>query len=168
MQFLPAAITSFSQQSQLEGTSYLLSKRLSHEASNERDNWLDEWTPLTKYTVFRYNTIQYWARALRANTALHVKPWQQLASSTHEHNGNRSLPIVAFTIGMEFFTAVFFWGGKVISIVYIFFRKKGENTQRSKHCKSVKSVSAFKLLLLTVSSLRKHIRIKPSSIFPCL
>ena len=124
MQFLPAAITSFSQQSQLEGTSYLLSKRLSHEASNERDNWLDEWTPLTKYTVFRYNTIQYWARALRANTALHVKPWQQLASSTHEHNGNRSLPLVAFTIGMEFFTAVFFWGGKVISIVYIFSEKK--------------------------------------------
>lgn len=68
-----------------EGTSYLLSKQLSHEASNERDNWLDEWTPLTKYMLFRYNTIQYWAPALRANTALHVKPWQQLALSTHEH-----------------------------------------------------------------------------------
>ena len=56
-----------------------------------------------------------------------------------------------------------FFFGKVISIVYIF-QKKGENTQRSKHCKSEKSVSAFRLLLLTVSSLRKHIRIKSSSL----
>ena len=58
----------------------------------------------------------------------------------------------------------FFLGRKGNFHSIYFFRRKGENTQRSKHCKSKKSVSAFKLLLLTVSSLRKHIRIKPSSL----